>query len=94
MTTPLAAPWGLCGIWKLKSLDDRYVVKIETPDGHGSGFLVPAPVGKPLPGMSVLRAINPLLRYYEEETKKLKMNQLTPVLARPMPQSPMPPLNV
>ena len=24
----------------------RYVVKIETPDGHGSGFLVPAPAGK------------------------------------------------
>ena len=24
----------------------EYIVKIETPDGHGSGFLVPAPAGK------------------------------------------------
>lgn len=42
----------------------EYIVKIETPDGHGSGFLVPAPAGKQ--GLRCIATANHVVRHADK----------------------------
>lgn len=42
--------------------------------------------GQSLPGMSVMRSINPLIKYYSEELKKYKTAQLKAAEVTPVPQ--------
>lgn len=39
--------------------------------------------GTPLPGMSIVRSINPLIKYYKSEAKKYKTSELNAVKAMP-----------